>query len=544
VTCESGEGEGEGVSEIIRGRGEVASLLRARDWSSHPLGPLPSWPPALLRLLNLMLECPYAMSVIWGPRLFQFYNDSYRPMLGSARHPFALGTPLEEVWPELWDAVGPLLNGVLATCESIACQDAPFEATRYGYPEAVYFTFSYSPIRDEAGDVAGVLAVVTETTQEVVSRRRLQTLYAVSAETAAAPSPKVACESAVRALAGDPAVSLAAVYLTHPSGTGVELTASMGPPPGRRCFPRWIDLVGGAPAVWPLARPERGTGWVAGTEPLAVATPQHAVVVPLLGTGQPQPLGYAVIGLDSRRPYDAEYAAFIHLLAEQLAASVRNARAREVVRREAEHRRELARQQERERIAMDLHDHVVQALFGATLSLRAVEERLRQDVPEAAVDLARTRGQVQGAVRALREYVRGPRPRRAAAGGLAAGLHLAIAEFAVGGAPAISVTCDESVRLPSNATAHVLAVTREATTNAVRHAQARTIVITAKRSGGRFELRIRDDGCGFLPGAGRGIGLRNMAQRARALGGELVITRPHQGGTLVTLRCPLGDHAG
>jgi hypothetical protein len=108
------------------------------------------------------------------------YNDGYRDMLGSAKHPGAMGLPVAEVWPEIWADVGPIFAQVLATGEPTWTTDQGFLMHRSGFVEETYFTYSYSPLRDETGSVRGVLDIATETTDRVVDRRRLGCLSALS----------------------------------------------------------------------------------------------------------------------------------------------------------------------------------------------------------------------------------------------------------------------------------------------------------------------------------------------------------------------------
>ena len=103
------------------------------------------------------------------------YNDAYRPILGQ-KHPRALGQVGAECWPEIWDLIGPMLNGVLAGGEATWSADQLLVLERNGFPEECFFTFSYSPIFDESGGVGGVFTAVTETTERVIGERRLRTL--------------------------------------------------------------------------------------------------------------------------------------------------------------------------------------------------------------------------------------------------------------------------------------------------------------------------------------------------------------------------------
>ena len=103
------------------------------------------------------------------------YNDAYREIIAS-KHPAALGNPARECWPEIWDTIGPMLEGVMQRGEATWSDDLLLLLARHGYPEECYFTFSYSPISDESGGIGGVFTPVMETTERVIAERRSNTL--------------------------------------------------------------------------------------------------------------------------------------------------------------------------------------------------------------------------------------------------------------------------------------------------------------------------------------------------------------------------------
>jgi two-component sensor histidine kinase len=119
-----------------------------------------------------MLPAKAQIVLFWGPDFVALYNDAYAPTIGE-KHPRALGRPARENWAELWDDLEPLLRRVLDGGETVFARDRPFYIERHGYPEDVYFDISYSPVRDEAGEIGGVLCIVSETTERVVAQREL-----------------------------------------------------------------------------------------------------------------------------------------------------------------------------------------------------------------------------------------------------------------------------------------------------------------------------------------------------------------------------------
>jgi PAS domain S-box-containing protein len=163
------------ADEFPLGGGEMGALVRALDWSKTSLGPISAWPSHLKATISLMLPAQAQIVLFWGPEFVALYNDAYAPTIGN-KHPRALGRPARENWAELWDDLEPLLRRVLETGETVFAKDRRFYIERHGYPENVYFDISYSPVRDEAGKIEGVLCIVSETTERVVAQERQRLL--------------------------------------------------------------------------------------------------------------------------------------------------------------------------------------------------------------------------------------------------------------------------------------------------------------------------------------------------------------------------------
>jgi hypothetical protein len=125
--------------EILAGGGEMGALMRSFDWSRTPFGPGENWPQSLRTAVSIMLASRFAMVVAWGPEYRFLYNDRYRPILGSSKHPGALGTPGRDIFPEIWHIVGPLFEQA-AQGEAVAFDDLYLPLDRYGYLENCWFT--------------------------------------------------------------------------------------------------------------------------------------------------------------------------------------------------------------------------------------------------------------------------------------------------------------------------------------------------------------------------------------------------------------------
>lgn len=159
---------------FLRGGGEMGELTRSFDWSLTSVGCVEKWPQSLLSIVSIILSSKFPMFLWWGNDLVQFYNDAYRPSLGiDGKHPKALGQKGKECWPEIWPVISPLITKVL-TGESVWFEDQLIPICRNGLLEDVFWTFSYSPVRDDSGTINGVLVVCNETTEKVVGVKRLE----------------------------------------------------------------------------------------------------------------------------------------------------------------------------------------------------------------------------------------------------------------------------------------------------------------------------------------------------------------------------------
>ncbi|WP_229310913.1 sensor histidine kinase [Larkinella soli] len=127
-------------------------------------------------MVNIVLRSKFPMVLFWGPEYIQFYNDAYRPSLGQeGKHPNALGKAGPACWPEIWYTFAqPLFDQIRRSGESVFSEDQLVPIYRNGREEEAYWTYTYLPVLDEAGEVGGILAIVHETTQKVVTAQHLQ----------------------------------------------------------------------------------------------------------------------------------------------------------------------------------------------------------------------------------------------------------------------------------------------------------------------------------------------------------------------------------
>ena len=180
----------------------MGAVFRGFDWASTPLGALETWPQSLRTAVSIMLNARHPMYIAWGPDLILLYNDGYREILGAkAADPRqVLGKPFSEVWAEVWELVGPMLAQTVGG-EALWFEDQEFTLTRNGFAEQVFASFSTTPIRSEAGEIAGVFCVCSETTGKIRSQQeRLRLLDAIGEATRLADEPETIMEHSTRLL--------------------------------------------------------------------------------------------------------------------------------------------------------------------------------------------------------------------------------------------------------------------------------------------------------------------------------------------------------
>lgn len=160
---------------LFMGGGAMGAFMQTFDWTTFPLGPVAGWPPSLRMAVSLCLNWQFPTVIFWGPDLVMLYNDAYLPILAD-KHPASFGQAARECWREIWSIIGPMLRGVLETGQATWSYDLLLPIIQNGAVGEHYFTFSYSPIYDEAGTVRGVFCPVTETTERILGERRQQAL--------------------------------------------------------------------------------------------------------------------------------------------------------------------------------------------------------------------------------------------------------------------------------------------------------------------------------------------------------------------------------
>ncbi len=229
--------------------------MQAIDWSATPLGPVRAWPQSLVSTLSICLSNHLPISVYWGPEFILLYNDAWIPLEGG-RHPAALGRPVREVRPDVWEFLGPTFLRAFRDGESTSAERQFFASSRHGYLEECYFDYGVSPIRGEEGLIVGLFMPASETTHRVLARRRSQLLHAFATGTAGASSVEQACVLGTDILASGAAdVPFCMTYLTSENDSLAYLVAAGGFPAGSPACPAIVPLsnTGEPGEPWPFS---------------------------------------------------------------------------------------------------------------------------------------------------------------------------------------------------------------------------------------------------------------------------------------------------
>ena len=335
--------------------GEMGARMRALDWSRTSLGPVSEWPWALKAAVALCLRSRFPIVILWGRQDYaMLYNDAYIPLLGAAKHPGWLGMSGRECWREVWPTVGPMMESVFETGEPVWYEDLMLFVERRLPREECYFTFSYGAIPTREASVGGLLCVCAETTERVVSERRLRILRELGGRALLARSEGDAADALAQTLSASRAdLPFALLYLLDHERCIARLTVVSGLERGGPAAPAFVEvqahdrpdpwqlrqvMLSGQPLV--LESLEQRLG--AALRPAAAGAgaagawrepPRSALVLPLTGSGRT--LGFLVAGVSPRRVLDEPYRAFFNLVAGHIATGLIMARAFDEERRRA-----------------------------------------------------------------------------------------------------------------------------------------------------------------------------------------------------------------
>ncbi len=371
-------------SEVVRkadlnclaGGGEMGAVMRSTNWSKTPLGALATWSPALRMMVKFLLANRFPQLLWWGPQFCSLYNDAYAPILG-AKHPWAIGQPVREVWHEIWHILKPLIETPFHGGPATWMEDIPLEINRRGLVEETHFTIAYSPVPDETvpSGIGGVLATVHEITEKVVGERRVVALRDLGARSVQPKSAEEACTIAAETLGRHSKdVPFVLFYLFGAQREAAHLVCGAGIDLNDSGCPRTMDVASKAlREVWPISKaleteeiqlvPDLKDRFQNVPQGPWSDPPSTAAVVPVRSNISHQLAGFMIVGISSRLQFDESYRNFLELMSTQIATSIANARAYEEERKRAEALVEIDRvqnclfQQRQPRISYPAYPH-------------------------------------------------------------------------------------------------------------------------------------------------------------------------------------------
>ncbi|WP_181149211.1 PAS domain S-box protein [Salinibacter sp. 10B] len=509
---------------------EMSSRIRELEWADTLLGPIASWPPELKNAVDIMLGAKEAISIYWGPDHLLLYNDAWREFIGD-KHPDALGQPAREVFPELWEAIGPKLAHVLAGEGAAYEREQRLPLERDGRLEDTWFDYSFNPIPMADGSVGGVLNIGTEATERVKAEsalRQSEEFHRLAAEAGNMGTWSVNLET------GDAVLSPRMAELMGYAPNEHEAAPSHS-----------------APGHWQQKVPR--TAWMGSVHP-----EDRAVLEKTIDTARetkgPSDLEFRVQHDDGVRWLYAR--GEVNQEGPEEGPRLQGASIDITRRRELEEALVGTTEAVRRDIGRELHDVLSSDLAALAIKTDNLVGKLAQKdsssgsiPPEETLpaELGDTLDEIAEGIRTATRRTRNLShvlmPAALQEEHLAAALEHLCHEQGELGQPAPIFEGDRKETLPErNETAmHLYLIAREAMTNAQRHAKAEHIWVRLFQTKEALTLTIRDDGDG-LPrqtDSQDGIGLRTMKHRADLIGASLQVTPLEEGGTLVRCALPL-----
>jgi hypothetical protein len=330
-------------------------FARSIDWSATALGDMSTWTPEFRQVVCLLMANPHPAAVFWGEELTVVYNDAYAKGVAGIKHPALMGTGFRGPFSEIWDSVSEIFDECRRTGQSVAVADQMLPINRRGFEEETYYTWSLTPLYGGTNTLLGLYNAPFETTRQKINDRRTRTLLKLGESVALAKSVSSFWVQVLQSLEDNefdfPFALLYSVLddtesdesgsISSESSQSMKscvLEGTLGVPEGHPSTPTRLDLKRARGGFIPSFREAMhtrepkllkiadgtlseslmdGFHWRGFPEPCRLA-----VVCPIRPTTGENVIGFLVVGINPRRPYDDDYQAFISLLNRQLATSL------------------------------------------------------------------------------------------------------------------------------------------------------------------------------------------------------------------------------
>lgn len=297
----------------------MGELIRTHDWSHTSLGDVDVWPPHLKSALSICLHSGFPIAIYWGDDFTLLYNDAWSSIPGD-KHPWALGRPGKQVWPEIWNLIEAQFNDVLLKGESIRSKDTLLPMQRFGYTEECYFDYTLSPIISINGNVSGVFNAVIETSYKVINERRNLVLHQLVQEINFIKTEEETFAKAAEIVEkAEKDIPFCLFYSS--SGSDVLLTQAIG-----------INKETAGKVKWPFEAVKSGKSKLVPDVALYISEPvsrfwpevcSEVLIIPLKGRNQTI-TGYMVAGISPRKKLDKEYQNFLESVAIHISTAIVN----------------------------------------------------------------------------------------------------------------------------------------------------------------------------------------------------------------------------
>lgn len=329
-------------------------FARTTKWENTPLGPIENWPADLRTMSNMVMGSPHPAAMYWGPEHIAIYNEAYIDLAGK-KHPKLMGQSYSEAWAEIWDELKPVFDAAFYNGQATMKHDDRLFMSRNGFLEETFFNWSVVPMVGGDGSVVALYNPAFENTRRKVNERRMFTLREIGERTSLARDVKQFWTQVHKGLEyNEYDVPFAMIYSVQEDPDG-DMSSMHS---GSVTNPPQIFLEGalGMPSDHPLATPsidlktsEEGfapflrKSMTQPTNPIILSKddgtlPQHLiegikwrgfgdpsrtiVVFPVHPTTGEGVVGFIIMGVNPRRPYNADYQLFINLASRQLATSM------------------------------------------------------------------------------------------------------------------------------------------------------------------------------------------------------------------------------
>lgn len=321
----------------------MGRFIRELDWSKTPLGDPLNWPQSLRSTTSICLNSNFPIAIYWGNDLILLYNDAWAPIPGN-KHPWALGKPAKEVWPEIWEVIEPQFRKAFSG-EPGGSTDAFLPMKRHGYTEECYFNFTFTPIYGEGGKVEGVFNAVIETTKTVLNERQLQTLRGLGNLDRTSKTVDEVLASAAKVLQrNNKDFPFAIIYKINEDENKASPVSFVGTSEQQQFLPLSINLNSLTGDTSCFYRAYSSGNLVLEDNEKRKELPKggwdieanHLIHLPIVSQGRKTPIAILTAALNPYRQFDELFRHFVQLIADHITTEVNNALAYEQERKRAE----------------------------------------------------------------------------------------------------------------------------------------------------------------------------------------------------------------